>query len=606
MTQTQLASHDIAAKTTPKAHARQQPGADISADPEFSTYLQQTLGNQALVRFRHQADCDPNLARTVLQNLTHAGMAASIQATNTKSASIRATAPQVWGHLQPSSGLDVQRRLAVTPDQMTHASKGTYAQIKLLVFRYHRIDSMPGTTSQDRFQALDEILQLVSTWLENHPKDKKRGGIILQLQAAVKEEMNLVLGTGDFGEWDDSATNVEKARKVLTALDAEKQWFDAGILSEDQYWAFLIIANEKAEAEWGFLPYVEACRMAGTMKGTDWGPKSKLTITQKLEIASIEVKQGMTDGIGYARYMGIKADQEEDPDAQEFVDEQDVKAWSDTLNNVDEEALVEKLGEKKAIKAMAQQEAAKAILKRIFLLLQVGLQYRDRPDDPLKDWEGPVARALSHGGRVNIFLPPVAEGHDPDEFWNWLTGGKDNRKQAGMNWRAAATHGFSWENGEPKEEKLGKASSVSFTKHFGMDLPVGGLGEKNVSGEIILADGTNGHLYINYDPPTTIRGGALLIGVESSSSGKSNPYGKGHDTSGRAGEFSATGGLKRNKLGAEYGGMVVDLRDAKDDFVALLGEFEAEVEQGLENGSIKTEDMLGSVDFGRAYGIYNE
>lgn len=45
-----------------------------------------------------------------------------------------------------------------------------------------------------------------------------------------------------------------------------------------------------------------------------------------------------------------------------------------------------------------------------------------------------------------------------------------------------------------------------------------------------------------YDPASTERGGALLIGVESS--GKSNPYGKGHDTSVRFGEFLQLGVLK--------------------------------------------------------------
>ena len=85
-----------------------------------------------------------------------------------------------------------------------------------------------------------------------------------------------------------------------------------------------------------------------------------------------------------------------------------------------------------------------------------------------------------------------------------------------------------------------------------------------------------------YDPASTDRGGALLIGVESS--GKSNPYGKGHDISVRFGEFSATGGLKINKLGTEYGGMVVDLRSKRNDLVSSFKKMEEDVNKGLNDG----------------------
>jgi hypothetical protein len=82
-----------------------------------------------------------------------------------------------------------------------------------------------------------------------------------------------------------------------------------------------------------------------------------------------------------------------------------------------------------------------------------------------------------------------------------------------------------------------------------------------------------------------------MIGVESSASGKSNPYGKGHDTSGRAGEFSATGGLKINKLGSEYGGMVVDL-SKKDNLVILLQQAEESIDAMIKDGIKTTRDLL--------------
>lgn len=117
-------------------------------------------------------------------------------------------------------------------------------------------------------------------------------------------------------------------------------------------------------------------------------------------------------------------------------------------------------------------------------------------------------------------------------------------------------------------------------KHFGIDLPVGGEGELDVNSKRIEAKGEHGHMYIYYTAPkeNEAKFGSLLIGIEGSApaffgsnlKGKSDPFGKAHDTKGTSGEFSPTGGQKwrflKEKPGglatpAEYDGMIMRITD---------------------------------------------
>jgi len=447
----------------------------------------------------------------------------------------------------------VQRDIVFNPKDFVNVggNGNNYQKLRKQVFEYNKTISKKGN-SQKKFTVLERLMKQCNQWLSEHKtkkkwsktskKDKQRGPFVeYTLKPAIQDEMFSLLNSGDFGE--SNAFNTERAKKELSAVgDGERLYFEVGILLEPQLNALVALHENGIDlTKFGFLPYSKAINLAVSMKGTDWGPKSSLTIKQKLQIATIQVENNQTDGIGYARYMGIKAKKNDDMEAQEYVNEQDEKAWEKTIDTVDENSLNNELGKEKAQDLIKQHESAKNILKRIFIVLQTKLQYRNNQDDPkLQDWEGPVARALSHGGRVNIFLPPVSNQKDQDAFWNWLTGGKSERETAKLKGRTAATHGFSWNDEnenknekskdkkdkklkQPKEEKFGNWKAITNGKHWGMDLPVGGLGTKNVSGEMTLANGKNGHMYINYDPPTTTRGGALLIGVESSGSGKSNP-----------------------------------------------------------------------------------
>ncbi len=57
-------------------------------------------------------------------------------------------------------------------------------------------------------------------------------------------------------------------------------------------------------------------------------------------------------------------------------------------------------------------------------------------------------------------------------------------------------------------------------------------------------DGSHGHLYMYWVPPTTTKPGALLFGCEGSAPGCESYYGAAHTAAAARGEFSPTGGLK--------------------------------------------------------------
>jgi hypothetical protein len=253
------------------------------------------------------------------------------------------------------------------------------------------------------------------------------------------------------------------------------------------------------------------------------------------------------------------------------------------------------LGSEQAL--LNSNAAAISIVQRIFIVLQRGLSYADKNGGAdLKKWEAPVAVALSHGGRVNIRVPKVEIGRDQHEFFNWLTGGQGNMEMAKMHVRPAGTHRVDVQKDKAKKrgafkEKGGFGAAIQAgmgwetgdTHHFGLDLPVGGLGQLDMNGNVILPNGSYGHLYIGYKPPTTSRDGALQIGCETDAPGMTNALGHMHTAKATSAEHSSTGGLKADKIGASKGGMVVDLSAiAKDEnnWMAQLQHMEQEVQQG--------------------------
>ncbi|WP_410246069.1 hypothetical protein [Arthrospira sp. PCC 8006] len=111
------------------------------------------------------------------------------------------------------------------------------------------------------------------------------------------------------------------------------------------------------------------------------------------------------------------------------------------------------------------------------------------------------------------------------------------------------------------------------------------MGETDLSGNVILPDGSHGHIYIFYKPPTSKLKGAVLIGGETSEMGKRDVFGKLHNASGTSAEFSPTGTGKAARIGSEIGGMRVDLSGFKSQ-ADIVSMFEDAMIRGVEPGQL--------------------
>jgi hypothetical protein len=327
----------------------------------------------------------------------------------------------------------------------------------------------------------------------------------------------------------------------------------------------------------------------------DWENKPK---QHRMQVAHYQYTKQIRDTPGY--WKGLSAFGQTDE-----IHPRDLEQWTQTLETQPDE--LPGLEEQEQREVLARNPAALEIVKRIFVVLQKGLRYYDA-ENALHEWRAPVAVALSHGGRVNIRIPSVEEGGDPDEFFNWLTGGETGREEAGMHERLAGTHRVAVgentqdERGSFQEKTgfgaalmagIGRLRNISLEKgtttHYGLDLPVGGLGNRDIHGDVILPDGRYGHLYIGYKPPTVRRDGALLIGCETDAPGKTNVLGHYHGARATSAEFSSTGGAKADKIGKAIGGMMVDLAGIGNDWLDQL----KEMEQDVEAGRITSRELVG-------------
>jgi hypothetical protein len=253
-----------------------------------------------------------------------------------------------------------------------------------------------------------------------------------------------------------------------------------------------------------------------------------------------------------------------------------------------------------------RQSSAMAIVKRIFILLQQGLTFSGNKGKTWEQWTEPVAVALSHGGRVNIRIPKIGQGEEQHGFFNWLTGGRQNMQNAGMHTRTAGTHRIAI--GNDKENKKGSfkekggmlaavqaglGAEIGDTYHFGLDLPVGGLGQQDMNGTVILPNGSYGHLYIGYKPPTTTCDGGLLIGCETDAPGMTNFLGHKHTAKATSAEHGPTRGLKVDAVGGKAkGNMLVDL-SAMSRLDAQWMEKLTDMEENIKKGQITTKELVG-------------
>ena len=218
----------------------------------------------------------------------------------------------------------------------------------------------------------------------------------------------------------------------------------------------------------------------------------------------------------------------------------------------------------------AESNSAKAseILTKIFLILQSGLKVYDAKEKKHIDYkEGDVAKALAHGGRVNIRIPQLKKDEKHTDLTDWIGiteegEGKKSKPAKPVYPRTYATHHMNiTKNKEQKpgtfKEEGGRVAAIKnlfkpSEKNYGLDLSAGGLGKKDINGDTIMPDGAHGHMFIGFTYPTKEKDGALQIGLETTAPNTDGIVGYKHNifsTEATANPESSFYGDKKDKIG---------------------------------------------------------
>ncbi|WP_405825824.1 DUF4157 domain-containing protein [Streptomyces sp. NBC_01390] len=290
-------------------------------------------------------------------------------------------------------------------------------------------------------------------------------------------------------------------------------------------------------------------------------------------------------------------------------------------------------GKGKATSATSPHEAkdarAREMLTKVLLILQHGLKlYDPEAGAHVADYEKDVIRALAHGGRVNIRIPALSSAAAPayslPEFLGVTQDDSSDTRAGDVVDRGFATHRTSIganKEGRPGafKEKGGILASATNAVSIGADRPDlwgqdisgGGLGSKDWNGDVVLPNGSYGHMLLVHHRPTTKKDGSLQIGIETLAPHSASPVGYEHDfrsTEATANPESVMHGHKGDKVGS--GGLgknerLVELAElgkahASGDWRTFLDEIKkqwdaalAETEDGSKQRRALYEGLVG-------------
>ncbi len=228
-------------------------------------------------------------------------------------------------------------------------------------------------------------------------------------------------------------------------------------------------------------------------------------------------------------------------------------------------------GGAKAPDYAARDVQGREMLTKILLVLRHGLQlYNPEVGGHAVDYEKDVIRALAHGGRVNVRIPALSEKGEPDHWLPHFLGvTKDDTEgetAEGFTERPFATHRTSISANKSDargtfKEKGGILASVTnklavgaaSPKLWGKDISGGGIGSKDWNGNMVLPNGSYGHVLLVYHRPTAERDGSLQIGIETIAPHAASPVGYQHDfrsTEATSNPESILHGHKADKTGS--------------------------------------------------------
>jgi hypothetical protein len=279
---------------------------------------------------------------------------------------------------------------------------------------------------------------------------------------------------------------------------------------------------------------------------------------------------------------------EQNPEAKKSaIEKRTKKAWAETLKEPTPEDLSQLKNKKDQEKIPLQQD----ILRKIMTILE-----KETYVDGAK-YKGEVETLLSHGGRVNMIIPKLA-GKDSkkDEFMIKMglfdEKGKKNSK-AGVEMRLASSHDIVKNpDGTFRETKApwyGALNVTGASKKMGMNIAAGGAGKLDINGEVIKPDGSHGHLYMHWLPPTEKSDGVFQVGLETTAfsafggikgtTGRSHGFTDNEDT---ATPVSSMDGAKNDRATMGLGGSVGSVyKRLPDDWAETLLEATDETKKKL-------------------------
>lgn len=249
------------------------------------------------------------------------------------------------------------------------------------------------------------------------------------------------------------------------------------------------------------------------------------------------------------------------------------------ITKEDKIAVIEAVGQEKASEMIQRDRESKSIMAKTMLMAQLGGLVEATPDGE-KPWEGSVANAFAHCSRVCVSMPGSEIGQD-DLYHSFL---HSQPGEGVMEKRQAATHSVERAEiatGLRMKEKKHKITHLS--DQYGMNVAVGGLGKKGITGpdgkRVLLNDGSCGHMYMHAQKGDREHYGGMLIGFESDAAGITNQSGHTHDIFATPEKASPFGGLRTDEIGFKYDGRRIDLRNLTPD---ELNEVFTAFEYGLD------------------------
>lgn len=240
------------------------------------------------------------------------------------------------------------------------------------------------------------------------------------------------------------------------------------------------------------------------------------------------------------------------------------RVMRDTLKPVSEEAkkdLTTEFGKEVAGEMLERDGKNKKVIAKTMLMAQLGGLVEAGPDGE-KNWEGNIANAFAHCSRVCVAMPGGEKGQE--ELYSAFLGAEPGKGV--MKSRGGATHSVERSkiaDGLRMREKKHKITHMA--DQYGMNVAVGGLGRKGITGpggkRLLLNDGSCGHMYMHIEKGDAEHYGGLLIGFESDEYDHTNQCGHKHDLLATGEHASSFGGQRNDEIGNKYDGRRIDLRN---------------------------------------------